>query len=628
MLHPLVPFAARIDVWKPIAPTVGELKNESWDHGVLLRMPERGNLEAGRKRLDAILLDMVQAQMPGLESKATIRLVPIREIYAGRVRLRLLLILCAATLLLLTAGVSLTNLFLSRVASRAREFATRMALGAGRMRIFGQALTETALVSVAGGLLASVLAYYGALVLARLGPDDVRLLADTAFNLPLIVFSLGASIATGLACGIAPAWRASRHDSSTDLHDAARSTVGDGLRAGRAHQLLVGVEMALGTLLLASAALLLHSFANVMRADRGYQVDRILAVDVSLFGDRYATGARRVAFYRDLVANVRTLAGVEAAGAISDLPAMAGYADNTGSRTLFLESDTNFRSQVLKRPVAMIRSVTTGYFSASGSPITAGRVFADDEPTLAAMVSESLARRLWPGESPALAVGRSFRQGDVRGPLISIVGVVRDAQPGGVDREAPLTLYRPYPQWASGPMTLVVRTVDEPTVIAPAVRAEIRRLDPALPISAVRPLREIVAATVGPRRFQTVLTSVFSAVALVLGAVGLYGVVSYAVERRTREIGLRIALGALRIDVLRWVLTSGMQPVLGGLVVGLAAAIAAARTLRSLLYGVSPVDPPALGAVVIVLLSASGLACYLPARRAAALDPTIALRHE
>jgi len=205
---------------------------------------------------------------------------------------------------------------------------------------------------------------------------------------------------------------------------------------------------------------------------------------------------------------------------------------------------------------------------------------------------------------------------------------VQDAQPGGVDREPPLTLYRPYAQWASGPMTVVVRTVEEPAAIAPAVRAEIRRLDPALPISAMRPLREIVAATVGPRRFQTFLTSVFAVVALVLGAVGLYGVVSYAVARRTREIGLRMALGAMRIDVMRWVLTSGMQPVVGGLVVGLAAAISAARAVRGLLFGVSPVDPIALGAVVIVLLSASGLACYLPARRAAALDPTVALRHE
>ena len=291
------------------------------------------------------------------------------------------------------------------------------------------------------------------------------------------------------------------------------------------------------------------------------------------------------------------------------------------------ESDTSMQRVMLARPVAMIRSVTAGYFAASGTALRAGRLLADDEPDLAAVISEALARRLWPQDPLTTIVGRRIRH-DSRAPLMTIVGVVEDARGGGVDREPLPTIYRPHGQWASGPMTLVVKSAQDPAAIAPAVRAAIRSMDPNLPISAIRTMREIVSSTVAERRFQLVLTSLFAVVALILSAVGLYGVVSYAVACRTRDIGLRMALGALRIDVMRWVFAHGMRPVLVGLVAGLAATIAIAWTLRSLLFGITPADPLSIGGVVLVLLLTSGLACYLPARRAAALDPMLALRHE
>jgi predicted permease len=276
----------------------------------------------------------------------------------------------------------------------------------------------------------------------------------------------------------------------------------------------------------------------------------------------------------------------------------------------------------------MVRSVTAGYFAASGTPLRAGRLLTDDEAMPTAVVTESLVRRLWPGAPPAAAVGHQVRQGRVTGAPVTIVGVVADARPGGLDREPAPAIYRPYPQWASGPMTLVVRTSQESAALSGALRAEVAKLDPNLPVAAIRTMREIVASTVAQRRFQLTLTSLFAILALVLGAVGVYGVVSYAVACRTRDIGLRMALGAVRADVMRWVFGTGMWPVLIGLSAGLAGAIAIAGVFRGVLFGVTPADPRALGAVALVLLITSGFACYVPARRAATLDPLVALRHE
>jgi len=252
----------------------------------------------------------------------------------------------------------------------------------------------------------------------------------------------------------------------------------------------------------------------------------------------------------------------------------------------------------------------------------------DDEPTLVGVISESLASRMWPGEPATAVVGRQVRQGDVTGTLITVVGIIADEHPGGLDREPLPSIYRPYGQWASGPLTLVIRTAQEPGALARTIRGEIWRMDPYLPISAMRTMREIVSSAVAQRRFQMALTSMFALVALLLGTVGIYGVVSYAVASRTREIGLRMALGALKATVMRAVFASGMRPVFIGLTVGVAVTIATARALRHVLYEVSPTDPLSLGTVVLMMLLTSGFACYLPARRAAALEPIIALRHD
>ena len=625
MLHTLLPFGPQVHVWKPIAPTARELENESWDHGVMVRLPAGVGPDAGRHQLEAALVAMIRAQAPDARIAPVVELVPVREIYAGRIRLRLLLVLAASALLLVTACVSLANLLLARAASHGNEFATRIALGASCLRILSLTFAHTLVLTVIAGAVGIALAVYGADALARYGPDDVRSLTTTRQTLPLVACAFAISLLTGIICGAFPAWQAYRSNALTELQDGGRTSSG-GAHAVRSRNVLVGVEMCLATALLASAALLLHSFVNVMTAERGYQVERILTTDLSPSGQRYADAARRVAFYGELVDRVRALPGVLSAGAISELPAVR--AESGASRTIFYTADTDARSLMLARPVAMIRGVTTGYFAASGTGLRAGRLLTDDERVDVAVISESLARRLWPGEPAHAAIGRQFRQGDVKAPAVTITGVVEDARPGGVDREPPPVIYRPYPQWASGPMTLLVRTAVEPSSLAPGVRSVIRAMDADLPLVALRTMREVVASTVAERRFQMTLTAIFGLVALALGAVGLYGVVSYSVSRRTREIGLRLALGARRADVMRSVFSQGMPPVVAGLAVGLAGAIAVARTLRGLLYGIAPTDPLALGVVVVVLLVASALACFIPARRAATLDPLVALRHQ
>ena len=620
-LHSLVPFAPRIDIWKPIAPTVGELKNESWDHGVLVRVADAAHLEAGRQQLETILTEMIRAQMPHLETQPIIQLVPVREIYAGTVRLRLLMLLGAAGLLLVTACASLANLLLSRVATRANEFATRLALGASRARIASLTVAESMVVAALGGVAGIAFATLGVAVLASYGPEDLGRLASTRPDLPLLAFAVAASVMTALACGLYPAWRASRYDVAAALQEGGRASFGG--RPGRSRRALVGVEMAVATALLATSGLLLHSFIKVMQADRGYAIDNILITDISVFGDRYASAASRVGFYRELAGQVRALPGVSTAGMISELPAIAGSIG--ASRTILHPTDQIFQQVVLTRPVAMIRSVTSGYFAASGTTLTAGRFLQDEEQQLVAVISESLGRRLWPGEPDAALVGHQFRQSNTASPLVTVIGVVRDAQPAGMDREALPVVYRPYVQWPSGPMTLVVRSHDAAAVAA-AVRSTIRAMDPNLPLLSMRTMREVVSSSVDERQFQMMLTSAFAVLALLLGAVGLYGVVSYAVACSTRDLGLRIALGAARSDLARWVFAQGMRPVLAGLTAGLAGAIAAAAALRHLLFEVAPTDPIALVGVSIVLLVTAGLACYLPARRASRVDPVVALR--
>jgi predicted permease len=623
-LHSLLPFAPRVDIWKPVAPTKAEVEGQNFNTGILVRLKAGESAERGRRQLEAMITANLRAEAPALAGKITIlmRLTPMREVYSGKFRLRLLLVFAASALLLLTACVTLANLLLARFAGRTAEFSIRTALGAGRIRLLAQALTEVTTLSLTGGFIGIATAYSTAGLLAAYDPAAERLLGGSPLNLPVLLFAMTIALLTGVLCGAFPAWRASRADAAQVLKEGGGSV--SGRRSARFQFALVSVQIALGTALLTSAGLLLHSFVRLARVDRGYEVERALAFDLALPERSYSTPEQRIEFYRGLTENIRGLPGVEAVGGVSILPA-AGVA---GLNRILLSEDIDYYKVALKRPVAGIWSASAGYFAASMTALKAGRFFTEQDRNPVTVISESLARQLWPDDPPASVIGRAIREGDIdEGPLLEIVGVVEDVRTGSVEREMPPQLYRPYHQLTTGRLTMVVRTSGAPSALALAIRSEVGRLAPNLPIADMRTVKEIVSASIAQRRFEMLLISAFAVVALLLGVIGVYGVVSLSVSNRTREIGLRMALGAAPGDVSRWVIAQGLRPVFIGAFVGLLVAVMLAKSLRSLLFGVAPTDPLALVAVAVILLCASLLACYLPARRAAGLSPADLLKN-
>ena len=425
-LHSSLGFSPRIDIWKPIAPTNAELEEENWNTGLLLRLKANGSAEHGRRQIEAFYRDYIRKVAP--EAKITLvpRLAPIREVYSGKFRLRLLLVFAASAILLLVACVTLANMLLARITARSGEFAIRTALGAGRIRLLGQVLTESAMLAVAGGFVGTAVAYSTAGMLAAYDPAAEKLLGGSPLNLPVLVFAMLIALLTSLVSGAVPAWRASRANAAQALKEGSVSVSGG--RAARLQFGLVSVQIALGTALLVSAGLLLHSFVRLSRVDRGYEVERALTLDLDLPGRSYSTTEQRVGFYRQLTENIRGLPGVEAVGAVSDLPAMGV----SGSQTIFYDTDTDFQSVVMQRPAAGQRSVSPGYFAASMTALKAGRFFTEQEETPVAVISESLAKRLWPNDPLTSVIGRAVREGDVTGPLVVIMGVVGDVRLGSV----------------------------------------------------------------------------------------------------------------------------------------------------------------------------------------------------
>ena len=565
----------------------------------------------------------IQERFPESPGDWTLRSGPLKDEMVGDVGPSLLILLGAVALVLLIATANIANLLLARATARRKEIAIRRALGAGRMRLARQLLTESLLLAGAGGLLGVVLALWGTDILVALGPRGLPRREEIGLDDGVLLYTAIVTVASGLLFGLAPVLTATRSRLSAALGDGGRGATDHAGRRLR-NALVVG-EVALAVTLLGGAGLLIKSLLRLEQVNPGFDTGNILTASLTLPAARYDSGAARSAFFERLVERAERLPGVEAAAVSMALPPHLLVMTNPYT--------------VEGRPAPPGRSATAvphllispGYFRALGVPLVRGRLFtaADvDGAPFVVVINDVMARQVFPGEDP---VGRRLQLGDFdpRAPWGTIVGVVGDVKYSGLDQAPRPTMYTPYVQDSWWPaMYLVVRSRLEPAALARAVRAEVAALDTEVPVARVHTMRELLGESVDAPRFRTTLLGLFAAAALVLAVVGIYGILSYTVGQRTQEIGIRMAMGARGRDVLALVLRQGMALAGLGIGLGLAGAFAVSRALAGLLYGVRPGDPATLAAVGLLMGVVALVACALPARRAARVDPMVALRSE
>jgi putative ABC transport system permease protein len=608
-----------VDVYLPLGLNASDPRSQNARFLTVIAR-RRGGLEQVRSELDGIGRQM-EREEPALDKGWRPSVFVLQDELTGGVRQALWVLMAAVGCLLLMACVNVANLLLARGAIRRKELALRAALGAGRGRIVAQLLSESMLLSVGGGALGLLLAAAAVKLLVIKGPASVPRLSQANIDLRLFGFVLGVSILTGILFGIAPALRDAGASLNVTLSEGGRTgTPGRSNRTMR--NALVVAEMALAVMVLIAAGLLIRSFVRLRGVSPGFQPAGLLTARVPLAGGRNSASDRRIAFFRQLIERAAALPGVRAAGAVNGVP-LSGL--GVGST---FAVDGRPAPGPEQRPWAILRAVTPDYFHTMAIPLVAGRAFTDADNQQAPaviVVSQTLARRFWPGAS---ALGGRIAIDLYPGQPAEIVGVVGDVKPDRVEGEDWPTIYNPYPQAPVSAMTLVVRTAGPPMALAPGLIREVHRLDPEQPVADVRPMEEVVDQAVANARFNTVLLGVFAGVAFVLAAVGIYGVISYDVTERTNEIGIRMALGAHPEDVLKLILGQGARLAVYGIVAGLAGAAALTRLMGAMLFGVKPTDAGTFAAISILLGIVALGASYLPSRRAMAVDPVTALRHQ
>ena len=587
------------------------------------RLASGMNLEQARAEMQVIDKNLA-AQYPADNKNRSTGLIPLHERIVGQSRQSLLVLFAAVSLVLLIACANFANLLLARAAEREREFVIRTALGAGRWRLMRQMLTESVLVSLAGGAVAVLLAIWATNLLVALQPENLPRLQEIGVDARVLAFTFGVSLLTGIVFGLLPAWTASRNVVGEALKEGGRSATASGARQ-RMRSTFVVVELAVAVILLVGAGLLIKTFWNLRSVEPGFNPDHLLTMRVELPEARYKEVDKQTRFRTQALDAINSLPGVQAA-MVSELP-LSGDSLNhdfvIDGRPPLAPGD---------EPSLETRSVMGDYFGAMQIPLRSGRDFAPqdfvDKAPLVGIANDLMVRQYFPNEDPLGKRVRWARDPEVH--WITIVGVAGDVKHFGLDLPEQPALYSPYTQispWKRW-MTFVARTQSEPQAMAQTVKQQIWKVDSQLPVTKVKTMNDVSAASFAARRFNMLLLAIFAGLALALGAVGIYGVMSYAVTQRTQEIGIRMALGARAADVLKLIIKNGLALVLIGVVIGVAGAFVLTRLLTTLLFGVSPTDKPTFIAVSVILTFVALAACYLPARRATKVDPLVALRYE
>jgi putative ABC transport system permease protein len=573
-----------------------------------------------------VIVDELAKQYPESKDFIRARVVPFHQEVVRDVRPGLLLLFGAVGCVLLIACANVATLLLARATTRHKEMAIRAALGSGRWRIVRQLLTESMLLALCGGAAGWLLARWGTVALLALKPGGLPRALAAGVDARALGFTVLAALATGVLFGLAPAWHAARTDLNEALKDGGKGG-GDSAGRNRFRHALVVAEVALAFVLLVCSGLLLNSFLRLRRVNPGFDPHNVLTFRIALPASRYAQLTQVAPFYRRLIAQLETLPGVKSVSAISHLPLSA----NRGTTGFSIEGVATAPDDPVPYPTD-IRFVTPGYFQTMGMQLVKGRDFnARDElrATEVAIINEALARRYFPNQDP---LGKRIRPGygiDERGWLMrEIVGVASDSKHVSLREAPPPNIYLPHSQIPRTTMTLVVRAANDPHGLIGAVQNEVHALDREAPVFNINTLDEYMGAAVAEPKFDTMLLGLFAGLALLLTSVGLYGVMAYIVAQRTREFGIRMALGARSRDVLRLVIKQGMGLALFGAAIGIAGALALTRAMKSWLFGVGPTDPLTFAAVALMLAGVALLACYIPARRATKVDPLVALRHD